>query len=135
MLGGNLDGGQHVVAGGRDDDADGIDLVVRGVSAVEHAGDGVEADLAGDAALQVVLERRGGKRECAVRSGPFAVGPNFADAGLTGDTGGHLDIVLSRDRWSNETPENWRKRGVGPAPECSTDDPHLNAEPHPQRSL
>src|SRR5215208_5787232 len=107
MLSGNLDGGQNIVARGRDDDADGIDLVVRGVGAIEHAGDRVKANLAGDAALQVVLERRGGKRGCAVRSGSFAVGTDVADAGLTGDSGGHLDFVLSRDQWSK------RRQGTG----------------------
>jgi hypothetical protein len=38
---------------------------------------------------------------------------------LIGNSGGHLDVVLSRDRRGIETPRNWRKRAVGPAPECS----------------
>src|SRR5215216_1712991 len=40
--------------------------------------------------------------------------------GLTGMRRGHLNIVLSRDRWGNETPLNWCNRAVGLAPECST---------------
>ena len=68
VLGGNLDSSQDVFAGGRDDDADGIDLVVRGIGAVEHAGDRVKANFARDPALQVVLKRCGGER-----SAPFGL--------------------------------------------------------------
>src|SRR5215217_2899673 len=120
MLGGNLDGDQDVVTGGRDDDANRIDLVVRGIGAVEHAGDRVKADLARDAPLQVVLERRGDERQRTVRFAPVAMRSDGCGTGLTGKRRGHLNIVLSRERWGNETPLNWRNRAVGLAPECST---------------
>ena len=38
-------------------------------------------------------------------SRPLAVGTDGRCAGLTGNSGGHLGIVLSRDRRGNETPE------------------------------
>src|SRR5215213_10024253 len=133
MLGGNLDGDQDVVTGGRDDDANRIDLVVRGIGAVEHAGDRVKADLARDAPLQVVLERRGGKRDCAVRPEPLAIGTDVTDAGMTGNGGGHVDIVLSRiggvmERHKNGASVGWARR-PSVAPTTLIPTPH---DPSPQ---
>ena len=119
MLGCNLDGGQDVFAGGRDDDTDGIDLVVRGVGAVEQPVDRVEMHLARDPALQLVLQRRGGERERAVRFAPIALGMNGRRARLTGKRGGHFDMDLSRARWADETPPEWCNLAVDSAPECS----------------
>ena len=109
MLGGNLDGGQDVIAGGGDDDANGIDLVVRGVGAVEHAGDGVKADLARDAALQVVLERRGGKRECAVRPEPVAIANGCRSRWTDRKPWRSSRYRPLQDRWGEEAPRNQAK--------------------------
>ena len=74
VLGGNLDSSQDVFAGGRDDDADGIDLVVRGIGAVEHAGDRVKANFARDPRVAGRPEALRRRKECAVRFALIAAG-------------------------------------------------------------
>ena len=52
VLGGDLDGRQHILAGARHHHADGLDLVHRGISAVAAAAERVEEDFAFEFAAQ-----------------------------------------------------------------------------------
>ena len=118
--GGHLDGGQDVFAGGRDDDADRIDLVVRGVGAVEHAGDRSKRTSPAMRRCNSSWSACGGERQRAVRIVPVARRADGGHVGLTGTRSGHLGLDLSKLRWGDEPSRTECKRAVGPAPECST---------------
>ena len=123
---------RHAVAGGQldrgrwtssvdfgNDHADRLDLVVGGVGGVEHARDGVEADLASDAALRA---RPGGlPAKCERAVGPMPVAIEWT-----------VSALADRKRWRSSRygplqgfggamshREIWCNLAVDPAPECS----------------
>ena len=86
----------RVVGRLRDDDADRLDLVVRGVGRVEHAGGRSKRTSPRCARCRSFWSAAAAKGSAPFDPEPVAIGIDVTDAGLTGNRGGHVDIVLSR---------------------------------------